>query len=114
MNDRIITRLIIHKEILNEIIDGNQITDNLLKFANKVRLGTLNMSRSQESLVSSSKSLSTMQSNELLNTNKRDQNDQFTLGISIVQGSDNVVYVKDLVKNGPAEKAGVRIGDQVS
>lgn len=38
---------------------------------------------------------------------------EFTLGISIVQGSDNNVYVKDLVKNGPAEKGGIRIGDQV-
>lgn len=36
-----------------------------------------------------------------------------TLGISIVQGSDNNVYVKDLVKNGPGEQRGIQIGDQV-
>lgn len=36
-----------------------------------------------------------------------------TLGISIVQGSDNNVYVKDLVKNGPGELGGIQIGDQV-
>lgn len=37
-----------------------------------------------------------------------------TLGISVVQGSDNNVYVKDLMKNGPGERNGVLIGDQVS
>lgn len=37
-----------------------------------------------------------------------------TLGISIVQGSDNKVYVKDLVKNGPGARHGIQIGDQVS
>lgn len=36
-----------------------------------------------------------------------------TLGISIVQGSDNNVYVKDLVKNGPGARHGIQIGDQV-
>lgn len=36
-----------------------------------------------------------------------------TLGISVVQGSDNNVYVKDLMKNGPGERHGVLIGDQV-
>lgn len=36
-----------------------------------------------------------------------------TLGVSIVQGSDNNVYVKDLVKNGPGARAGLQIGDQV-
>lgn len=36
-----------------------------------------------------------------------------TLGISIVQGSDNKVYVKDLVKNGPGARSGIQIGDQV-
>lgn len=37
-----------------------------------------------------------------------------TLGISIVQGSDNNVYVKDLVRNGAGERHGIIIGDQVS
>lgn len=37
-----------------------------------------------------------------------------TLGISIVQGSDNKVYVKDLVKNGPGERHGIKVGDLVS
>ncbi|KAJ6638105.1 Tyrosine-protein phosphatase non-receptor type 13 [Pseudolycoriella hygida] len=38
---------------------------------------------------------------------------KWTLGISIVQGSDKNVYVKDLVKNGPGERGGVQIGDQI-
>lgn len=38
---------------------------------------------------------------------------KLTLGISIIQGSDNNVYVKDLVRNGPGERNGVQIGDQV-
>lgn len=37
----------------------------------------------------------------------------YTLGISIVQGSDANVYVKDIVINGPGDRAGVKIGDQV-
>lgn len=38
----------------------------------------------------------------------------YTMGISIVQGqSDNYVYVKELVKNGPGDLAGVCVGDQV-
>lgn len=36
-----------------------------------------------------------------------------TLGISIVQGTDNNVYVKDLVRHGPGEMSGIQIGDQV-
>lgn len=41
------------------------------------------------------------------------EKEQYTLGISIVQGSDRNVYVKDIVKNGPSDTAGVKIGDQV-
>jgi len=38
----------------------------------------------------------------------------YTMGMSIVQGqSDNYVYVKELVKNGPADRNGIRVGDQV-
>lgn len=42
------------------------------------------------------------------------QDGGMTLGISVVQGSDNNVYVKDLMTNGPGERHGVLIGDQVS
>lgn len=37
-----------------------------------------------------------------------------SLGISIIQGTDNNVYVKDLVENGPGQRNGIHIGDQVS
>lgn len=38
----------------------------------------------------------------------------WTLGISIVQGTDNNVYVKELVQGGPGSVAGICVGDQVS
>jgi C-terminal processing protease CtpA/Prc len=38
----------------------------------------------------------------------------YSMGISIIQGqSDNYVYVKDIIKNGPGDKAGIRVGDQI-
>lgn len=38
----------------------------------------------------------------------------YTMGISIVQGNaDNYVYVKELVKNGPGDRSGVCVGDQI-
>lgn len=38
----------------------------------------------------------------------------YTMGISIVQGqADNYVYVKELVKNGPGDRGGICVGDQV-
>lgn len=40
--------------------------------------------------------------------------EKWALGISIIQGSDNNVYIKDLVKNGPGARSGLHIGDQVS
>lgn len=55
------------------------------------------------------------QENQSHNQNKfsSEEKDHYTLGISIVQGSDRHVYVKDIVKNGPSDEAGVKIGDQV-
>lgn len=39
----------------------------------------------------------------------------YTLGISIIQGEyDNNVYVKEMVKNGPGDRNGIRVGDQVN
>lgn len=49
-----------------------------------------------------------------LDSLRADSGDGLTLGISIVQGSDNKVYVKDLVKDGPGARHGIQIGDQVS
>ncbi|XP_055377864.1 uncharacterized protein LOC129609770 [Condylostylus longicornis] len=48
------------------------------------------------------------------NDNFEENLQNYTLGISIVQGSnDNNVYVKDLINNGPGDKAGVLVGDQI-
>lgn len=38
----------------------------------------------------------------------------YSMGISIIQGqTDNYVYVKEIIKSGPGDKAGIRIGDQI-
>lgn len=38
----------------------------------------------------------------------------YSMGISIIQGqTDNYVYVREIIKNGPGDKAGIRIGDQI-
>lgn len=38
----------------------------------------------------------------------------YSMGISIIQGqSDNYVYVKEIIKNGPGDRAGIRVGDQI-
>lgn len=38
----------------------------------------------------------------------------YTMGISIVQGqSDNYVYVKELGRNGPGDRCGIIVGDQI-
>lgn len=55
-----------------------------------------------------------LQNLQLANSMGMKQDNSMTLGISVVQGSDNNVYVKDLMKNGPGERNGVLIGDQVN
>lgn len=38
----------------------------------------------------------------------------YSMGISIIQGqSDNYVYVKEIIKNGPGDKASIQVGDQI-
>lgn len=38
----------------------------------------------------------------------------YSMGISIIQGqTDNYVYVREIIKNGPGDKAGIRVGDQI-
>lgn len=54
-----------------------------------------------------------VQNLQMANSLGTKQDNSMTLGISVVQGSDNNVYVKDLMKNGPGERNGVLIGDQV-
>lgn len=38
----------------------------------------------------------------------------YSMGISIIQGqTDNYVYVREIIKNGPGDKAGIRVGDHI-
>lgn len=85
MGDRVISRITVVKE-------------NFAKINSNVELGSRKFSLDSEG-----------------NSSVEDDShvNKMTLGISIIQGSDNNVYVKDLVKNGPGEKSGVQIGDQV-
>lgn len=87
MGDRVINRITIVKDSFAKI-----------NFNNGVELGSRKYSLDSDGG-------SSVEDNSVAN--------KLTLGISIIQGSDNNVYVKDLVKNGPGERNGVRIGDQV-
>lgn len=55
----------------------------------------------------------TKTSNKLADKFQTSKDTGFTLGISIVQGSDGNVYVKDIVPGGPGDKSGIKIGDQI-
>lgn len=48
-----------------------------------------------------------------INDGANHNHNRYTLGISIIQGTDNNVYVKDLTAGGPGERAGVQVGDQI-
>jgi C-terminal processing protease CtpA/Prc len=109
-NDRILTQITIEKDSLSAAA-GNKV---------KRKKSFLSRTRSQESI------LFGMKNNKLLQFASRMMNDSaggacptdqggqgYTLGISIVQGSDNNVYVKELMPGGPGERSGVQIGDQV-
>lgn len=86
IGDRIINRITIVKDCLAKI-HSNGVVDTIRKHSLDSDGG------------------SSIEDNGLAN--------KFTLGISIIQGSDNNVYVKDLVKNGPGERSGIQVGDQV-
>lgn len=90
-------------------------------------LNKLYLSRSQESIFTQNTNKLTVKCSSAINQNNNSLDEQqqqqhenkiciedgYTLGISIVQGSDQHVYVKDLVNNGPGERSGIQIGDQV-
>ncbi|XP_052859797.1 uncharacterized protein LOC128267042 [Anopheles cruzii] len=38
---------------------------------------------------------------------------RYTLGISVIQGGNNNVYVRDVVPNGAGARSGIRLGDQI-
>lgn len=105
--------------------NSNWIRENLfmpfsMTSSSKPNVGKL-LSRSQESIftktdkltVKCSSAINQKHSLEDEKSKQKCMESGYTLGISIVQGSDQHVYVKDLVKNGPGERNGIQIGDQV-
>lgn len=122
INDRILTSVVVVKDFINPNEKRSQ--------AAEARAGLLArkrsfLSRSQESVLfkKGGARLMAFGGDDLSSdggiadcegSSEDGQGARYTLGISIVQGSDNNVYVKDLVPNGPGARAGVRIGDQVS
>lgn len=134
ISDRIITRVIIRKDKPGSKTDNKkqmaqyQKNDGQqqIKYAtmnNRNRSATakdLYWSKSQESIFTKSssqlcvrRSKAAFQRDHARENGHSSSADGLTLGISIVQGSDNNVYVKDLVKNGPGAQAGIQVGDQV-
>ncbi|EAT36558.1 AAEL011364-PA [Aedes aegypti] len=121
INDRILTSVVVVKDFINPNEKRSQ--------AAEARAGLLArkrsfLSRSQESVLfkKGGARLMAFGGDDLSSdggiadcegSSEDGQGARYTLGISIVQGSDNNVYVKDLVPNGPGARAGVRIGDQI-
>lgn len=136
MNDRIITRITITKDSLPNRLLINELAQ--IQEPQKTKFVTLNShkmerekfdrsndndddlysNRNEEFIGKCSNRLQTdddeCNTESLSPSSYTDAASGMTLGISIVQGSDNNVYVKDLVKNGPGERHGILIGDQVS
>lgn len=120
ITDRIITRVTIQKD--NKTPSGQyqkHDSHQPIKYAtmnNRSKSNApkdLHWSKSQESIFTKSSSQLCVRRSRS-GKEKMPGVDGLTLGISIVQGSDNNVYVKDLVKKGPGARAGIQIGDQVS
>ena len=118
MNDRILTQITIEKDCLDP--QNGAGGDSGVKVKRKKSF--LSRTRSQESILFGMKNNKLLQfASRMMNDNSvspgggagDDRNNNYTLGISIVQGSDNNVYVKELVPGGPGERCGVQIGDQV-
>lgn len=130
INDRIITRITIIKDtppkpIINLDLGMKHVKQQKLQqqqqkiYSNYgTKYATLNSkkltSREQEYLNQKQESTVKYSNDESNQNSNGDTDNGMTLGISIVQGSDNNVYVKDLVKNGPGMRYGVLIGDQVA
>lgn len=109
--DRIIRRITITKErVMSGRTRVRQLKVRRLDKMNKER--TMFVSRSQESVFLSGQErlMAVAEPPEDVS----EEESAWTLGISIVQGTDNNVYVKELVNGGPGSLAGIFVGDQVS
>lgn len=102
INDRIIRRITITKDAPSQIPVNNLDAKSAATLTVSKRTGQHR------------KDYATTASDASADRRPDDTDNGMTLGISIVQGSDNNVYVKDLVKNGPGDRHGILIGDQVS
>ncbi|XP_053681539.1 uncharacterized protein LOC128732319 [Sabethes cyaneus] len=121
INDRILTSVIVVKDFINPNEPQRPPSNKTQALIRKRSF----LSRSQESVLfrSGAARLSAAFGGDDLSSDggiadcgssgEDSRGARYTLGISIVQGNDNTVYVKDLVPNGPGARAGVRIGDQI-
>ena len=113
INDRIINRITIKKDNMGKMnFPGTFVAADVTSTKAKQQF----ISRSQESIFLTNNNNIQNQNNHNNNNNDGGVSNShgLSLGISIVQGADNNVYVKDLVKNGPGQMNGIHIGDQVS
>ncbi|XP_059612240.1 uncharacterized protein LOC132258783 isoform X2 [Phlebotomus argentipes] len=101
-NDRIIVKIRIVKD---KVCDSRSSSFERMKFS------TLNPSRISKKLIRVKNKLLSRSQESVAIDDKRTSGG--TLGISVVQGSDNNVYVKDLAPNGPGARGGIKIGDQI-
>lgn len=99
----------ISQSLLDKLNDISFNNDRIIKKILIVKHRSIFDQNSSKQTTSFLNRLSRFSSMKLSSNNAQN----YSLGISIVQGTDNNVYVKDLVKNGPGEKYGVQIGDQV-
>ena len=123
IGDRVITKIKIQKDCLTK---DRSIMEQPLELTRhpEIKYATLNSrriaNREMHSMFKSEESIFGPNPPKLRVKRLSAKNDGgipktgLTLGISIVQGLDNMVYVKDLVPNGPGARSGVKIGDQVS
>lgn len=109
--DRIIRRITITKErVMSDRERVRKLKVRRVERCNEGR--SLFGSRSQESLfVGGQERLEPEK--PLEDAEGSEEDGTWTLGISIVQGTDNNVYVKELVNGGPGSLAGIGVGDQV-
>lgn len=106
INDRIITRITITKDTPSK-------SPINLDTMSKATAAMLNGTSKRSAQEPKDYKMSTASDASTASNRTDDTENGMTLGISIVQGSDNNVYVKDLVKNGPGDRYGILIGDQV-
>nr|XP_029710298.1 uncharacterized protein LOC109397654 [Aedes albopictus] len=114
INDRILTSVVVVKDFINPNEKRSQVAEAKAGLLARKRSF---LSRSQESVLfrKGGPRLKAFGGDDLSSdggiadcegSSEDGQGARYTLGISIVQGSDNNVYVKDLVPNGPGARAG--------